>query len=696
MLKAKSQIYVNNLITCVTFAAACLIAFLLSGSIVAQSPPPGSLDPTFGNGGIVSRFIQQSSIAKAVAIQPDGKIVETGWYAGRFGLIRYNANGLPDPSFGSNGVVTTSIPWGHIEDMAIQSDGRIVVAGWSSNGQKLVFAIARYLINGSLDTSLGGTGIVTTAIPRSGNNVYDSLAYGLAVQLDGKIVVIGDSCYWVDDGGDGYCADYSFVTVRYNTEGTLDSTFGNGGIVSQSGIAFNRSVAIQPDKKIVVAGAEQGVVRYNADGSIDASFGNGGTSNVNNTTDMVIQADGKIVLSTRAYASGAQVFGVTRINEDGTLDSTFGSGGLAITPGGGIYGSISNSLAIQSDGRIVVAGTGFDPNVDWRYLVRRYNPNGSLDHSYGSNGLVRIQVGGLHNEAFAIAVDMVGRAVVAGCAFSDSGWGLIRLTGGGIAARRSQFDFDADGRSDISVFRATDSVWYLNRSNQGFAAIQFGLSTDKIVPADYDGDGKTDIAVFRDGVWWLVNSSVSTVTALQFGVSGDIPVPADYTGDGRDELAVYRNGEWWSMDLTSGRATLTHFGLGTDKPVVADYDGDGKADQAVYRNGEWHINRSRDGYTVGGFGLPTDRPVPADYDGDGKTDMAVYRAGVWYLNRSRDGFAAIQFGVSTDIPAPADYEGDGRADQAIYRDGVWWLLQSSGGITTQPFGLASDTPIPSA
>jgi Tol biopolymer transport system component len=257
-------------------------------------------------------------------------------------------------------------------------------------------------------------------------------------------------------------------------------------------------------------------------------------------------------------------------------------------------------------------------------------------------------------------------------------------------------DFDGDGRSDISVFRPSDRTWYLNRSTAGFAATQWGFSTDKITPADYDGDGKIDISVYRDGTWYWLNSSNNQFNSIQFGLANDIPVPTDFDGDGRAELAVYRGGIWWTLNLANNQVNVIQFGLSSDKPVIADYDGDGRADPALYRNGEWHLNQSSQGYAVIKFGLASDKPVVGDYDGDGKTDEAVYRNGTWYVLQSTNGFTTFPWGFSTDTPAPADYDGDGKTDAAVYRDGVWYLRQSTNAISIQSFGLADDKPVPSA
>ncbi len=265
------------------------------------------------------------------------------------------------------------------------------------------------------------------------------------------------------------------------------------------------------------------------------------------------------------------------------------------------------------------------------------------------------------------------------------------------SAATARFDFDGDGKSDISVFRS--GVWYLQQSTNGFAAVSFGLATDKIVPADFDGDGKTDIAVYREGVWYILRSSDSAFEVISFGLASDKPVPADFDGDGRAELAVYRGGTWFTLNPANNETTVISFGISTDKPVPADFDGDGKADYAVYRSGTWYLLRSQLGFTAIQFGLAADLPTPADFDGNGQTDLAVYRAGVWYMLLNSQTFSAVSFGLSSDLPTPADFDGDGRTDVAIFRPsgGTWYVLQSSNSqFFAVPFGLEGDRPIPNA
>lgn len=267
--------------------------------------------------------------------------------------------------------------------------------------------------------------------------------------------------------------------------------------------------------------------------------------------------------------------------------------------------------------------------------------------------------------------------------------------------RATAFDFDGDGKSDISVFRPENGIWYLFNSSTGFTGVQFGVATDKIVPADYDGDGKYDVAVYRSGTWYLQRSTAG-FTGISFGAATDIPVPSDFDGDRKAELAVYRpsNGVWYFYNLATNQVSSLSFGASEDKPVPADYDSDGKADVAVFRpsNGTWYIQGSRSGFAGIAFGESTDKPVQEDYDGDGRIDLAVFRPsnGTWYLQRSTLGFTSIQFGTATDLPTPGDYDGDGRADLAVFRSGTWFLQRSRDGFTGVVFGNPTDRPVPNA
>jgi uncharacterized delta-60 repeat protein len=405
------------------------ILFLLPFTTIAQD---GSLDTSFGIGGIVNTTVgaydsvNLAGNAYPVAIQNDGKIVVAGKsYNGfnyDFAVVRYNDNGSLDTNFGTNGKVITDFGNDLPKSIAIQSDGKIVVAGINYNGSSVKFALVRYTINGSLDTTFDTDGKVTTNF--SGG---DSHAYSLALQSDGKIVLVGDG-----RNGSGYLG---FATIRYNTDGSLDTTFGTNGKVSTvfgtPGTTSDtaNAVAIQNDGKIIVAGLSYisstntssfAVLRYNADGSLDTSFDNDGmlTTSIggfDEATSLALQNDGKLVVggNSAATQNGAKIFAIARFNSDGSLDTTFDSDGKVTT----LIGTFMNGLystIVQGDGKILVAGysNSLNSNV---FTIVRYNIDGSLDTSFDSDGIVNsISDSTAYSGAYALALQNDGKIVAAG------------------------------------------------------------------------------------------------------------------------------------------------------------------------------------------------------------------------------------------------------------------------------------------
>ncbi|MDG2307482.1 MAG: hypothetical protein P8R42_23085 [Candidatus Binatia bacterium] len=299
---------------------------------LARYMPDGSLDATFGVGGKVLSGVVGGS-CNDVAVQADGKILTAGAH-----LARFESDGSLDTSFGVGGVVDS--PFGVIpgpaRGMALQADGKIVAVGYTNSSfpPDFDFTVSRHASDGSLDTTFGTSGVVTTDF--AGPQNY---ARAVAIQPDGKILVGGSEA-------DDVTYDYDFALVRYESDGGLDASFGAGGIViTESTDSGNDddvgiySLALQPDGKIVAAGYtytgssliydsdayDMTVVRYESDGSEDATFGVGGvaTADFGNSDDegyaVALQSDGKIVVAGQAYLGGGssgQNFAVARFEAD--------------------------------------------------------------------------------------------------------------------------------------------------------------------------------------------------------------------------------------------------------------------------------------------------------------------------------------------------------------------------------------------
>jgi uncharacterized delta-60 repeat protein len=398
----------------------------------------GDLDLSFGSGGSVLTDFGKASGdgGRAVAIESDGKIVAAGFsQVGAngdpdFALARYNRHGSLDSSFGSGGKVLTDFGVASSEQaqaLAIDTKGKIVAAGWSLASGRFDFALARYNRDGSLDSSFGSGGKVLTDLGAFGSNLH-----AIAIESDGKIVAAGD--------------DFSgFALVRYNRDGSLDSTFGSGGkVLTDFGFGSSAwSVAIQPDGKIVAAGEgitagcfpydachDFGLVRYNRDGSLDSSFGSGGkvltdfgTTGFDQALDMAIEPNGKILAAGESAAAGSDDFALARYNRDGTLDSSFGSGGKVLTDFRAGSNDEAWAVGIEPDRKIVLAGIGGYPfeTGDFDFALARYNRDGSLDSSFGSEGKVLTDVGFGADYLFDAAIQPNGKIVAAGDAAGTGG-----------------------------------------------------------------------------------------------------------------------------------------------------------------------------------------------------------------------------------------------------------------------------------
>jgi uncharacterized delta-60 repeat protein len=366
------------------FSGANAVALQADGKIVAAGTAgypdsafalvrynaDSTLDDTFGGDGRVTTPVAngQCVAANAVAIQADGKIMaagSTGCRREKVALVRYDSDGTPDAAFGGDGMVI--LPFGGPScdavafAVALQADGKIVAAGMAKC-REAKFAVVRFDADGGLDTAFSGDGWATADVAFR----WD-IAYGVAVQADGKIVAVGAGATETDHA--------RFALTRFDTDGTLDTTFGGDGKVTtppDDCISAAKAVAIQADGKIVAAGFDGcidrfALARYRTNGHLDPTFGSDGkvttsfTCPQSDANAVAIQADGKIVAAGFAVCAARHDylfrFGVARYEADGTLDGSFANGGTIVTPFS--CEALGNGLAIQNDGNIVVAGTLF-------------------------------------------------------------------------------------------------------------------------------------------------------------------------------------------------------------------------------------------------------------------------------------------------------------------------------------------------
>jgi len=488
---------------------------LISGqTLPAESS--GTLDASFGTGGTVTTdFEGFNAAARAVAVQPDGKIVAAGLAAGRFStngavdlaLARYNPDGTLDASFGTGGIVTTPVDFpgsfDRVTSVVLQPDGKIVLAGSTLDVNFFAnFALARFNSDGTLDASFGTGGTVTTSFGVSAE------PSSVAVQADGKIVAAGEAN--VDGGED-------FALVRYNSNGSLDATFGTGGKVTTAfpgpagqRFAFAFSLAVQPDDRIVAAGYARTdaagastpsfdfvLARYNSNGTLDASFGTGGRVTTDfagpndKATSVAVQPDGRIVVAGQAgpYVNSGFDFALARYNGNGTLDDSFGTGGKATTDFAG-FDDVPSSIALQGDGKIVVVGqTSVGDHFD--FALARYNSNGTLDTGFGTGGKVTTDFAGSSQVPASVTLQGDGNIVVVGAASINGrvDFALARYLGSAVTSAPPRPDLVATAvtttpstpvRAPGTTFSVTDTVKNAGPAPSGPSTTRYYLSLDTV------------------------------------------------------------------------------------------------------------------------------------------------------------------------------------------------------------------------
>ena len=383
----------------------------------------GSLDPAFDGDGTVTTSIGAGNDAgNAVVIQKDGKILVAGSSGAGLALVRYKTDGSPDDTFGKRGAVVTHVAPGNAvaNSVALQGDGKIVLAGYHGIFPDHHVVVARYDTHGALDPAFGSGGVVSTAIGSAADQ-----GRSVAIQADGRIVVAGFR-------SNGSNAD--ILVVRYDADGSPDKTFGSGGVVTTAVGPANevaRSVVVQRDGKILVAGYsytprsfayEFVVARYETNGRLDRTFDGDGVL----TTDLVrendyaesiaVQDDGKIVVGGYSFTGSLCL---ARYGADGALDPTFGAKGKVVTAFASAY-QHDYSIAIQRDGRILLGGYGALRDGKSDFALVRYTRAGELDGTFGTSGVVTTPIGTGDDIAASVALQSDGKIVLAGKSFNGT------------------------------------------------------------------------------------------------------------------------------------------------------------------------------------------------------------------------------------------------------------------------------------
>lgn len=448
---------------------------------------PGDLDTSFGGAFgryFINIFSNQHDGATAIARQPDGKLILAGTcFSGdlaQFCVVRRNADGSGDSSFGSNafnipGAMLFAVSSGIDEPSAIalQPDGKIVVAGTCIAFNIRSFCFLRMTPNGFADPSFGASGRINQVV-----GAGDAAVRSLLIQPDGKFVLAG-TCF--DGDVNTLCA------ARFLLDGSFDSSFGNQGrrFFTVATDAFGYGAALQPDGRILIAGrcnngTSMCVGRLTSNGSVDGTFAqindelpsngiaiasNGGSDVANS---IALQADGKIVLAGACLLNGQSAFCGTRLDNRGFPDATFGVVGApdrVVRLSLGSTNATASTVLLSSDGRILLVGSCVGATVD--FCLLRLNDDGSVDQSFGSFGVVKTNVVDANDFAYAALIQPDGKIVVAGqCSESsaptDSAMCVARYEGGPFAAKHCSFDIDGDG-----VVLGTTDLLILSRIARG-------------------------------------------------------------------------------------------------------------------------------------------------------------------------------------------------------------------------------------
>ncbi len=681
---------------------------------IAKINSDGSLDLSFNlNGAGADHNINSANI------KSNGKIIISGRFTEFNGqavnsLIQLNADGTIDNSFQTpelNGFLSFTSFLNSNEDILLNLFSSI----FQTNVALRNFFIkvqSNGMINSSFDVKLTRDGIVHKIKQVSNGKIYIAGLFRYANELESWSIARLNLDGSVDPTFVSAFNQFAFPEItdfEIQDDGKLlvtsigqYSTFSRLNTDGSFDTTFNSStlagydVALLPDGKILAAQSNS-LRRYNADGTLDPTFNE---VTANQLVDSVrVQTDGKIIIAGYfTQIDGSSRGRIARLDADGTLDNTFNP----------TASNVVFDVELQPNGKILVAGlfTSLNGSTS-QNKIGRLNADGTLDSSFSQNadGPIykakrqsdgKIWIGGI--------MSFVGGIQKLGFARLNSDGSLDTS----ITANSPVGVNDIDIQSDNKILFGGKFVTVNGEPKVRVARLLNDPIVASLTDHDFDGDGLADIGVFRpsSNIWYQLIGPNYSFSQTSFGISGDIVAPADFDGDGKSDLAIFRpaNGNWWFLSSVTNTQVNVQFGQNGDIPRPSDFDGDGKADFILFRPSisQWLRFGSTGATSTVSFGLTGDKPLVGDFDGDGKSDVAIYRptTGDWWWQSSKDNVQrATHWGISTDIPSPGDYDGDGITDFAVYRPdtGVWYVLNSSSGNTSATiikFGISEDKPVP--
>ncbi len=631
--------------------------------------------------------------------------------------------GLLDTSFGNHGRFTINNA-GRADrayGVVVGIDGSIYVGGSTEDSNAATnqsdFALAKLTSAGAAAGGFGSGGLVQTDFMGG-----QDFGYAMAQQADGKIILAGVA----------YNADLTqsdIALARYNTNGTLDNTFGTSGKVLTNLQNFESAsgVAIDSNGKIVVvgtttaggAGASQGVVaRYNANGTLDNTFGSSGLVSAGimpKATAVAIASDDSIYYT----GNNGSTFTIAHLTPAGALDGGYGTNGVTTQA---ISGSATAyALLILPNGKIVAAGEATPTSsLNAAMAFACFNTDGSLDTTFGTNGVTTVDITGSIDQALSLVKQADGKFIAVGfAAGSGSGdFATVRLTSHGLLD--ASWGKGGTGVTDIAGAQDNARAATIDASGRLIIAGQGTVSgsVDMAVTRHTLGDS-AQIGIFRNGAVGLDSDSnrgwnPGSDSSFTIGQAGDKVVTGDWNGDGITETGVFRGGVWildtnGTPGFQAGDTTFA-FGIAGWTPVVGDWNGDGRTDVGVYNGAQWALDdNGTQGWQAGSdhvitFGDPSYTPVVGDWNGDGKADIGVFANGVWGLDSNgtlgwqAGSDASFAFGAAGMAPVVGDWNGDGTSDVGVFTGGTWGLDSDgtrgyTAGDATFAFGAAGWTPV---